>query len=354
MKRLVATIIAITTLTTIPTYGAELVTDFYKNEFPVGTNINFDNMHIKDEGQIIQITEDMVGAYNRNKLGRQFINIRYKDQVFQFAVNFVTSEPPEGMLADGTINPRGGPYNLIISSLPNTIANEVLTIEGKSSDISTVPAYTGADGREYVSSIFTRENYGFRVFGNSNLDYYTKAVKCPLVDISNAWYTDTIKDVYSRGLMIGLSKYEFKPNKTLTRAELAYLLYRFNNNPESSDANYKYKGQWYSKAVCWLYNDVLDVGANRLDMQASVTREEVAYTLYKLFNFERTSPTFNVSDFYDTSESKVKSEIHTLKEVGLMNGDTENNFHPKANLSRAEMTTILMNCIKYKVDSLDS
>jgi hypothetical protein len=160
--------------------------------------------------------------------------------------------------------------------------------------------------------------------------------------------------VYSRNLMIGLTKYEFRPNKSLTRAELAYILYRYNNNPEVQTVFY-YEGSnaWCADAVSWLYGDILGFDVNMVDVTQKVTREEVAHIIYQMYGFERTSPTFNTSDFYDTYTSYYQSEIHTLKDLGLMTGDTENNFHPKSNLSRAEMATILLNCIQYKVDSLD-
>ena len=107
----------------------------------------------------------------------------------------------------------------------------------------------------------------------------------PFTDVSEGdWYYEAVRFVLENGLMNGYSDGRFGPNDTLSRAQLAQILFNkegrlgVNYLPDFSDVTDE---AWYIEAVRWaVENGILNgYGDGRLGPQGQATRAQVAQML---------------------------------------------------------------------------
>ncbi len=109
----------------------------------------------------------------------------------------------------------------------------------------------------------------------------------PFTDVGlGDWFYDDVKYVYENGLMNGTSDSKFSPYSTLTRAMVVTVLYRIEGEPAtryngafSDVANY----EWYTDAVEWAAKNEIVTGytTGKFGPNDSVTREQLAAILYR-------------------------------------------------------------------------
>lgn len=114
----------------------------------------------------------------------------------------------------------------------------------------------------------------------------------PFTDIpKNSWQYEPVKRVYELGLMNGVSSSEFKPNKYLTRAEAAMILYNLKGTGESY-IKYSFKdvkaGDWYADAVEWMYRNSITSGVTekRFGVNEYITRQDIVTLIYRMYEDE--------------------------------------------------------------------
>ena len=87
----------------------------------------------------------------------------------------------------------------------------------------------------------------------------------------NAWYHDAVHYVLEQGLMIGTGSGIFEPDRSLSRAMLATILWRVEGSP-AADAPLLFtdvaENAWYAEAVRWAAN----TGAARAQAAAMLMR----------------------------------------------------------------------------------
>ncbi len=116
------------------------------------------------------------------------------------------------------------------------------------------------------------------------------AYNLPFKDVkASSWQYEPVKRVYELGIMNGVSPTRFEPNKKLTRAEAAMILY----NIEGRDASYtKYSfkdvrpGDWYADAVEWMYKKGITSGITkeRFGVNEYITRQDFITFIYRMYN----------------------------------------------------------------------
>ena len=100
------------------------------------------------------------------------------------------------------------------------------------------------------------------------------------------WFYENVKYVVENKLMNGVSDTEFAPNNTLTRAMLVTVLYRNAGEPEVS-ANASFADvdadSWYAKAVVWAEANGIVNGVSDTEFapNANITREQIATIMYR-------------------------------------------------------------------------
>lgn len=109
----------------------------------------------------------------------------------------------------------------------------------------------------------------------------------PFTDVpSNAYYRDAVLWAVEQGITNGVSATRFDPDATITRGQMAALLYRTAGTPAvSGGSSFVDVGAsaYYSKAVAWAYqNDIASgTGANRFSPNADCTRAQIVTFLYR-------------------------------------------------------------------------
>ena len=114
-------------------------------------------------------------------------------------------------------------------------------------------------------------------------------IPLPFKDVSKtSWQYAPIKKVYDLGIMNGVSATRFEPNKNLTRAEAAMILYNLEGK-NASYSKYSFKdvkpGAWYADAVEWMYKKGITSGVtkDRFGVGEYITRQDFITFIYRLY-----------------------------------------------------------------------
>lgn len=155
--------------------------------------------------------------------------------------------------------------------------------------------------REPVSARYGKENallilHHFSHYVIEELDSsaaYTVCAKddsCPLGAFGDltaaAWYHDGVHYCVEKGLMHGISADKFLPDGSVTRAQLAAILWRLEGNPapvSTADFSDVADGAWYAKAVRWAAGSGVVKGYDNGNTgpDDAVTREQMVTILYR-------------------------------------------------------------------------
>ena len=101
----------------------------------------------------------------------------------------------------------------------------------------------------------------------------------------DAWYYDAIVYAVQKGIMAGVSKMEFDPMGSLTRSQMAQVLYNHAGKPDGEFENCfsdVEDGAWYAGAVLWAAKSGITVGIgdSLFGTGNPITREQFLKMLY--------------------------------------------------------------------------
>lgn len=185
--------------------------------------------------------------------------------------------------------------------------------------------------------------------------YCTGSELCPTHHLSDvlvkAWYHDAVDYVVEHGIMTGTSATTFEPNTAMNRAMVAQILYNLEGQPtvtgESTftDSN----THWAAKAIAWAQKTgvVSGYGNNTFRPNRAVTREELAQMLYnyaKVKGYDLTA-SGDLTAFPDGSKvsSWAKEAMAWANGNKLINGFEDDTLRPGGDSTRAQAASILMN-----------
>ncbi|MGE4277716.1 MAG: S-layer homology domain-containing protein, partial [Lawsonibacter sp.] len=175
--------------------------------------------------------------------------------------------------------------------------------------------------------------------------------KLPYSDVQKGdWFYDAVDFVQEQGLMSGTGTTTFAPNMELSRAMIAQILYKIEQTPTSSGASFTdvAAGQWYSDAIIWASQKgiVSGYGNGQFGPNDSITREQLAAILYSYVQYKKpgTTATGSLDAFRDGASASdwAKESLIWAVNQGLMSGKTGNILDPKGTATRAEVAQILM------------
>lgn len=167
------------------------------------------------------------------------------------------------------------------------------------------------------------------------------------------WFYDSVKFAYNNNLFNGTSSNAFSPNKTMTRAMLVTVLWRYAGSPDVGNSTFSdvKSDAYYAKAVAWASstNVVNGVGNNRFNPDGTITREQMATILYRYAqnNGYSTDITGNLSAFPDgnTVSSYAVDALSWAVGMELING-SNGKLLPQNGATRAQVAAILMRFIE--------
>ena len=167
----------------------------------------------------------------------------------------------------------------------------------------------------------------------------------------NGWYHEYVDWALKNGVMNGVGGGLFEPNGETTRAMLVMVLYRMAGTPDMAGRESSFTDvsadSWYGAAVIWASENgiVNGVGGGLFDPDASLTREQMAMMLYRFAGYlgSNTEKRADLSAYGDADAVSAFAQDAMAWAVaeGLVNGRSAAELAPKAGATRAELATIL-------------
>lgn len=167
----------------------------------------------------------------------------------------------------------------------------------------------------------------------------------------DAWYSEAVQYVCDNGIMNGVGEERFAPNETVTRGMLVTILHRMEGEPAAAGSpsfeDVK-TGSYYEQAVLWAAEKKIVTGYSDTSFgpNDSITREQVAtilyrYTQYRGISVENTGDLSEFDDVKDISSYALDAMAWAEGE-GLVTGTSPSTLAPKSFTTRAQMATIIM------------
>ena len=172
----------------------------------------------------------------------------------------------------------------------------------------------------------------------------------PFTDVTEAnWYYDEVYYVWANGLMQGTSAATFGPNVDTTRAMVVTILWRLEGEPASGyDMDYSdvAGGAWYAGAVRWATeHGIVNGSEGQFYPGGTVTREQLAAMLYRYAQYKGYDLTAggDLSGFADAGAVSGWAETSLAWAVSqsLIQGSA-NQIDPTGSAIRAQLAAILM------------
>ena len=178
------------------------------------------------------------------------------------------------------------------------------------------------------------------------------AVTLPFTDVAaDSWYYDSVAYVYEKGLMGGTGDGLFAPDLTTSRAMIVTILYRLENSPAvTTSAGFTdvAADTWYTDAVNWANANgiVTGYGDGRFGPEDTITREQMAVILYRAAKLlgRDVSARADLSGYTDAAnegEYAVEAMQWAVAQ-GLLTGTDAGALLPSGSATRSQAAALLM------------
>ena len=160
-----------------------------------------------------------------------------------------------------------------------------------------------------------------------------------------SWFADAVRYVTGKSLMNGTSTTAFSPNGNMSRAMLATVLYRMSG--ETAEAGSSFgdvsSSAYYAAAVNWASSKgiVNGMGADAFSPNASITREQLAAMLYRYAG--EPSVSADLSAYTDAVSISPYAEkaVEWCVAKGILSGKSATRLAPQDTATRAECAAML-------------
>lgn len=166
-----------------------------------------------------------------------------------------------------------------------------------------------------------------------------------------AWYHEGVDYAIKNGLMEGVGSNLFAPDATTTRAMVVTILYRLDGEPAATkDIPFADvpAGQWYSNAINWAAdNGIVDgYGNGKFGPDDTITREQMAAILYRYASYKgySVSNLANLTGYTDAASVSewASTAMRWAVAEGLIEGTSATTLSPSGDSTRAQVATIFM------------
>ncbi len=173
----------------------------------------------------------------------------------------------------------------------------------------------------------------------------------PFTDVeSSDWYYDAVQYVYENSMMSGTGDSTFSPNTTTTRGMIVTVLHRLEGCPNAAGTSFTDvdSGAYYATAVAWASSrGIVDgYGNGKFGPNDTITREQMATILYRyaVYSGYDVSAKGDLSQFADQASvsSYAAEAMAWAVDVGLISGVGNNTLAPRNGATRAQVAAILM------------
>lgn len=176
-----------------------------------------------------------------------------------------------------------------------------------------------------------------------------------LNDIPNTAAGTAIRSLVSRGILAGMGNDKFQGELPITRAMVSAVLMRIsvdkNINTQTKFTDVK-AGDWFNEAVMWAAGNGLFVGYPDGSFKPNklVSRQELAVILQKFLalhgiNMDEVK-TWTYNDL-DKIPAWSKDAVVAMAKIALVNGQTDTMYNPESEFTREELAVMLYNIIRW-------
>ena len=163
---------------------------------------------------------------------------------------------------------------------------------------------------------------------------------------SEKWYHEYMDYAVEKGLLEGTSPTTMEPGATLTRAQLAQILYNLEGKPAvTGDLPFEDvpEGQWYYAAILWANQEgVVDgMSPDTFAPNEDISRQDLALMLYRYAGEPETQGI--LEKFQDAGKvgNWAKEAITWAVEGGIIDGMTPTTLEPTGTATRAQAAAML-------------
>ena len=163
---------------------------------------------------------------------------------------------------------------------------------------------------------------------------------------SDKWYHEYMDYAVEKGLLEGTSPTTMEPNATLTRAQLAQILYNLEGKPQvQGDLDFTdvAEGKWYYAAILWANQEgVVDgMSPDTFAPNEDISRQDLALMLYRYAG--EPTVTGDLDGFKDAGQvgDWAEEAITWAVEEGIIDGMTPTTLEPTGTATRAQAAAML-------------
>ena len=209
------------------------------------------------------------------------------------------------------------------------------------------------------------ERYKLCIVCGETFEHGNYCHNIPYSDVNpDHWYYYSVRYVDFFGFMNGTSKYSFSPDTAMSRAMLITVLYRICGAPEVEGTvpfdDLQADQTWYHDAVTWAYNNDIVTGTSntKFSPEMSLSREQLATILYRFaekLGIDVSSEA-DLSDFHDSDRVSdwSRDALSWVCGVGLVKGADKGDgvyLDPVGTASRAQVATVLMRFMMMEIET---
>lgn len=208
------------------------------------------------------------------------------------------------------------------------------------------------NGTRIASCTFEGKTYTDQIISD------TRRVEDIFTDVpATSWYRNDVQYAYDHALMNGVSQTQFEPEGTLTRAQVAQILYNQAENPEIAEEDRftdVKSNAWYYQAVTWAAQQSIVNGYpdGTFRPNRAITRQEFAAMLYFCAGKPEVSGSLDDA-FADggTVAAWAKDAVLWAYQSHILSGErsgTDMIVRPADNATRAQAAAIMKRYLEWQ------
>ncbi|MBS5151349.1 MAG: beta-N-acetylglucosaminidase domain-containing protein [Butyricicoccus pullicaecorum] len=188
------------------------------------------------------------------------------------------------------------------------------------------------------------------IAGSCTVQIEDRAVS--FADVTDAnWFKNPVDFVTARSLFMGAAQNTFAPAQSMNRGMLAMVLYRLEGEPAVASASAFQDiapNQYYANAVAWAAKKgiVHGISADKFSPNVSITREQLASILYRYAGSPSASQTLDGFADADKISDYSIDAMQWAVQKKILSGRGDHTLDPKGTATRAEVAQMLMQFVK--------
>ena len=177
--------------------------------------------------------------------------------------------------------------------------------------------------------------------------------KVTFSDLLNHWASEYVAEAVALGIVNGMPEGTFAPDKEMTRAEFATLLWNVAKKPQVdtmlafSDVE---KSDWFYAPIAWALKCgyINGVSESEFNPNSPITREQAITILHRYVGSPKAEETLESFTDRENVSSYALSALKWGVKNKIISGTSETELSPKMHATRAQLATLIVKYLKNK------